>query len=198
VTGRSLRLTAIFCILLQAAIPVAVAADVLVLKTGEKIRGTVANQGILRSNPEMLTRISILVGDDAADIRFYGLSEIDVVILEDGEERTVIDIAGSLRRSAPPVGTETEAEIPADKTIGVGGSTVVIFLGVGMVAVGALVDLSSDSHQSRGALNYVLMVAGGILVISGIASLVSSNDKQAVSTGMSPNGSYLLTFDRQF
>jgi len=179
-------------------IPAVTAADVVVLKTGERVNGTVANRGILRSNPLMLTRISILVNEDAGDIRFYGLGEVDVVILEDGASPEIIDIADLFRGAAPPLTvTEPEEVREVDEPIGTTGSVIVIFLG-GLVVAGALLTGANDGSGNMPQINIVLAIGGFLIMIAGFASLGRGGSEPAASAGVSPNGSYLLTLDRRF
>jgi hypothetical protein len=82
------------CITLQIFIPAVTSADVVVLRTGESIEGTVGNRETVRLQPTLLSRITLLLPGDGNEVRYFSLEEVAFVFLDDGDARDVIDIQG--------------------------------------------------------------------------------------------------------
>jgi hypothetical protein len=85
------------CITLQIFIPAVTLADVVVLRNGESIEGTVGNRETVRLTPTLLTRITLLLPGDSDEVRHFVLDEVAFVFLDDGDLRDVIDIQGLAR-----------------------------------------------------------------------------------------------------
>ena len=181
---RSFCATALLaCCLFTAQV---VRADVIVLRTGERMQGTIANRVQLAAAPETFSQVALLgdAGDPDRDLhRFHALS-IDFVILEDESGDTVIDFM-ELYAHEPLRALPDEAENRKNqKSQGV----VLMTLGLAIGITGALFPFgepkgsvyttvypgrAGTGNDTYNGANYAMMIGGGVLTLAGIATMVS-------------------------
>jgi hypothetical protein len=185
-SGRSLICSCLaFLLLAQSA-----AADVVVLKSGEKIAGTLANREALRSDLGAVHTVSILTRD-SQDLRRFPRGDVRYLILEDPGTQEVIDFTTPSAREPQ---TASRGSISSrDAAPGI----VLTVLGLNMVGVGVIhkfggpkctvtessLDCEKDSYDWT---NYTLIGGGALLAIIGI---VESTPTRGGSTAVPPPAS---------
>jgi len=161
----------------------AVRADVIVLRNGERLHGTIANRALLTTQPETFTQVALLdaSGGGEPQLHRFHVMSIDYIILEDQGGETVLDLAeivwqGSAgsKRTPPDASGQRRAQ-----------GSVLIGLGLAMVLAGAIipfgdentpsyVNFGGSSRETYTSGNYALMIGGGVLTLGGIAMVASS------------------------
>jgi len=189
-----------FCLL--AASPGS--ADMVMLLTGEPLRGTFANRDALREQPAAQAHISLLPEDTDELLRFE-LDEIDYLVFEDQGKREVIELSSlrstptladsqqwtpeyrdfreSLKTKLEPETKPTKKGIPL-MVIGVatgGLGALVKFGGEKVIATEGSIEHQEDSYN---AMNYSLMLVGGALLVTGIAIQVADSSSSPVDHAM--------------
>lgn len=181
-------------------------ADMVMLLTGESLRGTFANRDTVREQPAAQAHISLLPEDSDELLRFE-LDEIDYLVFEDQGKREVIEL--SSLRSKPTLADSQqwtpeyrefrESLEPEPKAKAGKKGIPLIIVGAMTAGAGALikfgdekVTVTEDSidyqENSYNALNYSLMIGGGAMLVIGIAIQVSESSS-------SPNDHAMLTLE---
>jgi hypothetical protein len=155
-------------------------ADVVVLKSGEKYAGTVANRDQVRTDPRASRSIGILV-TSSSELQRFAVDDVEYIILEDRDGDQVIDLLAAAPRTSP-------ASVVVPARIHRGGDTAVLaVLGSVALGAGALVKFGGPKcsvtqssvdcdKKSYNALNYTLMGFGGFLLLMAIVQGSSSTD----------------------
>ena len=156
-------------------VPQLVFSDVVVLRDGTHIEGTLANREHIAVNPEHYEFISILI-DKTAEFRRILTANIQYVLLVDAGEQRVIDFysvsAGPVMPR--PIGTEQKNE-SGKRDLGIG----MMICGGGIGLVGALVKFGDEKlvvtttdvkydENSYNTYNYILMAGGGLMFVLGL------------------------------
>jgi len=185
------RLRWVACLILVVLlIPAAVGADIVVLRDGTTIEGTVANRESVYGAPRNVQVISILLGD-GTQLRRIAVADVSHVVLIDGDAKRVVDFAQSTLGA--PIDTirqtqEPLVELAAQDKEKKDGGIALILLGGCVGGFGAIVKLGGEKatitetsidydEHSYNALNYILMAGGAVAVIAGIAMLSSGNSR---------------------
>lgn len=159
-------------------------ADYIVMKNGQEIRGSIANKEQIAHSPLEFQIISILT-DDEHEMKRIFVEDIQYLVLEDGGEKRVIEFGGIKIRNTK---RETMGmEIKSSSNYRDQGLALMIF-GGSVAAFGALYKFGDEKavvtatsidydEKSYNALNYAMMVGGGILFLIGIV-LFEDNESQ--------------------
>jgi hypothetical protein len=171
------RAITVTCLFLQIVVPVAVHADTVVLRSGERISGTVANRQSVRTNPTALKQVSLLLAGTESDVRTFPITSIDLIILEDGEGSQVIDIAGLSGQLQPEITTEETEKTSEGESLGRDARFFISLCGAGLIVLGATTQFENRNEPSP--INYILVGTGAILFFWGIiTSATSGNESQ--------------------
>lgn len=155
-------------------------ADVAVLKNGQQIKGAIANREHLAKDPWRYEFVSI-VPDSSMNLMRIDISEIDYVLLMDGESRRIIDFTQHNTMKINMI--QKQRKTLSNKNNGIG----LMIFGAAAGLTGTLIKFGgpkttiSDSEidlddKSYNAGNYLLMGIGGFAFISGLV-LVNIPDK---------------------
>lgn len=150
-------------------------ADVVVLRSGERLVGTIANRESIRADPNSVDAVSILIAG-SGELRRLPASQLEYLIFEDAGAQQVIDLL-SRPKEEPKIASQ-----PGPSRHSIAGGTLAIALGVAMIGVGAFhkfggpickVSKSSiECHESSYNWdNYALFGGGAIVAIIGVAEL---------------------------
>ena len=73
--------------------PIAAEADILALRDGRKLQGTVSNRPTVQSNPGLITQISFLTNDASgtATLQRFDVDDVEYLLIEAHEGPSVID-----------------------------------------------------------------------------------------------------------
>jgi hypothetical protein len=163
-------------------------ADVVVLKDGTRHQGVVANRHLLEVQPGAFDVVSLLSGDD--DLKRFQVSAIDYVVLEAESGDKVVDFSQLAQFDRRPIAHQFERDHSRKRQMG----TLMVGFGAAALIVGTLVkfggpkatvtdsriDVDDDSYN---AMNYALMIAGGILVVGGVFTLADTDDEDTDKKG---------------
>jgi len=177
-----------------------VLADTVVLRSGERYDGILANRDQVRTHPTQQAWVSLLV-QESGELRRVAIGEIDYIILEDDGKQQVIDFnalgfrpaSGSTRRQISQRGSTTN------------GIALVVF-GIGVGAAGALVKLGEPKatvtehsidveEHSYSAANYGMMAVGAVLVVVGVA--IASGGARGVALSDKRDGLFVRCWPDQ-
>ena len=151
-------------------------ADTVVLKSGERYTGNVANRDRVQTQPMQQTVLSLFV-QESGELRRFAIRDIDYIILEEDGKQQVIDFSG-LRENQASARVVRPTYRESSETNAAG----LIVVGLGVGALGALYkfgepkatvtehSIDVDEH-SYNALNYAMIAIGGLLTVIGIAML---------------------------
>jgi hypothetical protein len=132
--------------------------------------------------------VSLLSGDD--NLKRFQVSAIDYVVLEAESGDKVIDFSQLAQFDRRPIAHQFEHRDSRKRQVG----TLMVGFGAAALIVGTLVkfggpkatvtesgiDVDDDSYN---VTNYALMIAGGILVVGGVFTLVDSDDEDSDKKG---------------
>ena len=109
-------------------LPGTVMGDVVVLNSGDRITGTVANRELLANNPQRYDHVAILV-EGSDEFKSFSVSDVLYVLLIDGEQRRVVDFQ-TPAVSAAPAGTDTSDALA--KPVTSVGDRGIVYIGIGL------------------------------------------------------------------
>jgi hypothetical protein len=173
---------AAFAVIITLALAVASQADSVVLRSGEVHTGRVVNRDEVRRSPDSQSHISIYSQGTSTPLRF-SLSQVHHLVFEDDGYQEVVDVKWV--EPEPP-----DKEVPSSRrtlrryqrtselTPRRRGMPLIV-CGLGTTALGALVKFGGEKavvtehsatydENSYNAANYILVVAGGAMVVAGI------------------------------
>jgi hypothetical protein len=83
--------------------PTCLLADAVILKTGERHDGKLANRELFRSDPRQFTSVTLILESEGDELNYtrFELADISIVVLEDNGVREFFDIE-ELLVSVPP------------------------------------------------------------------------------------------------
>lgn len=190
--------TCLFAGLILVGMPVQALADLLVTSAGERVTGILANRTAVLDIGTLPPTVSILVGTgDDADLRRFSREDVDYVIVTEGGIDHVLD--GRTTRVEAGTGRGSVSDVRANpKTVG----SVLMILGVGVGAFSlalpqggpkatvtqSTIDVDEKSYN---AVNFVGMVLGGLLFLSGavqVRGASSSSETAANGIGIDARG----------
>jgi|GEM_PF-1890025 len=199
--NRFLLVLAILCLINIYVTPVL--ADVIVLRTGSELRGTIANKEQVASYPEDFSQISILIESEDQESSFQSIETADIhyIVLEDGTEKRVIEFKKSSPVPKAPKSTSTPSSSlyptqrpPTKKyeSSHVTDGILLSALGGGVALVGILVKFGEEKvtitessidydEETYNGINYAMMIGGGVLFIGGIFLASSGGSPTNVS-----------------
>ena len=141
---RFLRVPAVrggCCLLaIVSLIPQLVFADIIALRDGTRIEGTVANRELVALNPEKYDHLSVLVGETGEFKRILVL-DIKYVLLVDGPEKRLLEFVSASAKASK--GSPRDAA-PRPKANKRDGGIAMIILGAGAGGLGALTHLGGE------------------------------------------------------
>lgn len=189
-------------------------ADVLVLRSGCTIQGTLADREAFANDPRGRPEVAILLDvGTAAQPRLsrVPVDEIDFVVLETDGEKQVFDVRGesaSLTTGAKPSSTSgarrfpyTEDPLttaPAPKTSHrTEGGVALLLCGGAVTFIGAIADFDSPhtvawqvgTVSSPGGVqydgrNYALMAIGGVMMLAGLVLIAGPREPAPPTVGL--------------
>lgn len=164
-------------------------ADVVVLRTGEKYSGVIANREAVLKSPTSQRQVAILL-EGSEDLMRFDAELIEYLLLEDDGERTVIDMTTAQQ---PPVVSAR----PIVSEAGDGGGGVELMVcGLLLGATGLLVKFGDEKatvtntsidydEKSYNELNYLMMGLGGVMFVIG-AGMEAGGGWASASTETGP------------
>ena len=179
-------------IVLLLLVATSAAADTVALKDGTSIEGTIANSQAMRSGRLYSSFVSILAEGEMLRIP---LSDVDYIIIGSGDDMVVIDPSQTGVVSDPSSGSASlqpgtpdersrRKEIIQKRNLG----TVLTIVGVAAAVVGVAIKMGDEElrisadaatiEKTYNTTNYLLMVGGGALTISGVALTVKAESDQ--------------------
>jgi hypothetical protein len=187
-------------------------ADIIKMRNGIEHHGTIANREDVRRRPKAFEVISILVEsvDAPTEVNLVRAPVVDIefLVFEDGEDRTVIDLDNLLENSTRMQPTSTSPQrLDHHKPSAKAAGAVLVVLGGGMLIVGTAVKFGEETlvisqdtveiKKTHNGLNYTLMIGGGIMIIAGVGAIASASRFQGLG-GTVADGIPHLTFTRAF
>lgn len=167
-------------------------ADIVILRSGAQMTGTVANREQVATSPESFSVIGVLTVDEAGERKLLqvAVDDISYVLLEDDGGTRVVQFVGRQR-----IVQESRTSSASRSSEG----AALVIIGGAAFALGAIVKFgdekvtftdSSIKHdeKSYGAANYALMIGGGSLVTVGILLM-------SISSGRDRGHGPVLAFD---
>jgi len=168
-------------------------ADVVVLRDGRRLEGTLANRDVVQHEPAAFHYISFLVDSQSGSpsLQSYPVAEVEYVLLQDGDAVAVIDFHQAALQGKPmDYGTITRK-----KKHDIEGALLIIG-GLTVGIIGAAVPFGDDevrfSHsgtrvgETYNALNYSMMVGGAVLVMIGASHIKRGRTQAKQSFTLSP------------
>jgi len=150
-------------------------ADVIALKSGEQLRGVIANRARVRARLNEQSELAIFL-ENSSEFHRVSMVDVEFVVFADEDSREVFDVT-ALTVEPLPVGRDVPRVFrdPSEPPSGFG------FMAAGavMAGVGAFVKFGGAkatvtegsvdiADKSYNAANYVLMVGGGIFMVLGV------------------------------
>ena len=176
----SFRRVVAFTLVLGQLLVVPASADTVVLLSGERYEGTLANRELVVSDPGGRSTVALLMSGEERLLRFR-IEEIDHVVVVDGIASQVIDFVDICTSVINRVAVAHAA--PPERSAS----------GVPSIVVGVLIG-GTGAFMKRGetyaSVNYVMMGSGVLLVVLGIVSeLVRPRyaDSQRMRVGLGPS-----------
>ncbi len=155
-------------------------ADVIILRTGTQVTGTVANREQVATSPESFSSVGVLTVDETGERKLLQVpvQNINYILLEDVPGTRVVQFVGRQRVAGQPQTARPEPLNPV----------AIVLCGSVLCAFGALVKLGDEkltvtnssvkyNEKTYNGLNYALMIGGGLLATIGLMSLTDSTGK---------------------
>jgi hypothetical protein len=173
------------------------AADVLVLRNGGRIEGTLANREVVAGDPAAFSYVSFLLlpADRAPELLSFAVSEVEYIVLDGDEATRVIDFQMHRSFPEPPLrSARTEEMRRRDQRRGL--ALIVLGLGVGIYAA---VHPFEENYQTSSypggyarvntgntynTANYVLMGVGAFGIVAGATLLNRDYTRAGQSTSI--------------
>jgi hypothetical protein len=180
-------------------------ADVLVLRNGGRIEGTLANREVVAGDPFAFSYISFLLlpANRTPELLSFDVAEVDYVLLDTEGGSRVIDFRAppSFPRAEPQAKSSTDS-YSRNRTRGIA----LIGLGFGLAAVSFVIPFGSEDREESGygwiadgrnynEVNYALLIAGGLSILTGLTLIARSQEEpeEPLSVWSLPRGAGLKT-----
>lgn len=164
-------------------------ADMVVLKDGTSVRGSVLGREAVRAGAECAGLVSIV--DAAGQMHEFDADEVDYVVIEGSGAPRIVRLMTDREASAS---TQQRGGSSSDATL-IGGGLIIGCLGACVKFGGEKVEISGgeiriQQHSYNGA-NYAMMGVGGAMILAGIMLDTASGEgysswAPAVGPGLSP------------